>query len=416
VEENIDELVDGLTKWEPSIEKTGVLAPEKITVKGMDYEEAVANMNDLFLQNQWGDGLPLVPPTEERVNWILRGTDLAPDTVVGTGKVQPRGGIATVETIAVNLAMAGGRPEYLPVLIAAVETMLAEELHHGYWQGTSSSVYPAVIVNGPIAGQIRFNSGFGLLGPHPSKPAGGVIGRALRLFQQNAGGAVAGIGTMAQFGGMRYTNAVFAEDEAGLPQDWEPLSVEYFGYPKGANTVTTWAVTGATQIYRWAFRPGLPLEESVLQGNYRMAESMRIPIDGFEGYDEGTPGILIINALIAQQEADTGWTKEAFKEFMWENSKLLESEIVRNDLIHPIEKKGLDDTLKDGKWPLWRKAENLVVVVAGGAHPTYAFWMASGYMGEQSKPAIAEIKLPAAWDELLKEAEEDLGPPPGTTR
>ena len=81
-----------------------------------------------------------------------------------------------------------------------------------------------IIVNGPIAKEIRLNSGFGLLGPDPQHPAGASIGRALRLLQQNVGGALAGVGTMAIFGGMRYTNAVFPEDEDGFPEDWRTVS------------------------------------------------------------------------------------------------------------------------------------------------------------------------------------------------
>ena len=91
-----------------------------------------------------------------------------------------------------------------------------------------------VIVNGPIAAQIRLNAGFGLLGPDPQHPAGASIGRALRLLPQNVGGALPGTGTMAMFGGMRYTNAVFAEDEDGLPAGWEPV------YWHGALRPATW--------------------------------------------------------------------------------------------------------------------------------------------------------------------------------
>ena len=131
-----------------------------------------------------------------------------------------------METIAVSLAMAGGRPEYLPVLIAATAGLLDPELEHDKVQATSGSTFPVVIVNGPVAQEIRLNSGFGLLGPDPQHPAGASIGRALRLIQQNVGGAFPGVGTMAIFGGMRYTNVVIAEDEDGLPHGWDPVSVD----------------------------------------------------------------------------------------------------------------------------------------------------------------------------------------------
>ena len=200
-----------------------MFAPENITVEGKNYEEAVANMNHLFLRNLWGDGLPILPPTEERVNWILTGTDLRADEVIG--KILPRGGIASVRSIAVSLAMAGGRPEYMPVLIAAVEAMIEPEFRHDWMNSTTCSVYPVVIVNGPIGKQICLNSGYGLLGPDPVHPPGASIGRAIRFMLMNLGGGIPGSGSMAIYGGpAKYAGMVFAEDEDGSP--WEPLSVE----------------------------------------------------------------------------------------------------------------------------------------------------------------------------------------------
>ena len=124
---NIDKVIYGLTKWQPERKQKKIEVPERITVEGKDYDEAMVRMNHLFLTNLWSDGLPLFPPTEARIKWILSGAALSSDTVIG--KILPSGGIGTVETLAVNLAMTGGRPEYLPVLIAAIEAMLDPELH-----------------------------------------------------------------------------------------------------------------------------------------------------------------------------------------------------------------------------------------------------------------------------------------------
>ncbi|MDP1717675.1 MAG: hypothetical protein Q8L40_06330, partial [Burkholderiales bacterium] len=123
-----------------------------------------------------------------------------------------------VESCAIALAMAGGRPEYLPVLLAAVEACFDPTTNFEQLQAASGGAFPVIIVNGPIAKQIRLNSGFGCLGPDPQRPAGASIGRALRLMQQNLGGALPGTGTMANYGGVRATNVVFAEDEDGLPR------------------------------------------------------------------------------------------------------------------------------------------------------------------------------------------------------
>ena len=150
------------------------------------------------------------------------------------GTFPPRGGVATVEICAIALAMAGGRPEYLPVLVAAVDAFLDPDSGSEQLQAASGSAFPVVIVNGPIGRQIRLNSGFGCLGPDPQRPAGASIGRALRLMQQNVGGARPGVGTMANYGGLRYTNVVFAEDEDNLPAGWPAHATDRHGFAPGA--------------------------------------------------------------------------------------------------------------------------------------------------------------------------------------
>ena len=106
----------------------------------------------------------------------------------------------------------------------------------------------AAVVNGPIGNQIRLNAGYGCLGPDPHHPAGACIGRAVRLTQQNVGQAIPGSGSMAVYGGpMKFTNVVFAEDEEGLPEGWEPLSVER-GFVKGNNVITIHTIATSTNI------------------------------------------------------------------------------------------------------------------------------------------------------------------------
>jgi len=305
--------------------------------------------------------------------------------------------------------MAGGRPEYLPVLIAVVEALVDPGLAHEAWQATSSSVYPVVVVNGPVARQIRLNSGFGLLGPDALHPSGGLIGRALRLLLQNVGGAVPGVGTMSQFGGMRYTNAVFAEDEEGLPAGWEPLSVEYFGAPRGANSLAFYTVSSATNITRRGTGKETP-EEEALGSLYRIAAFMEAPnVNGLRGYEEGAPGILLLSSIAARQLSNLGWTKEKIKEFLWENSKIPVAKLKKTGMLYYLQDRGFDLQNLPDPWPITRQARNLMIVVAGGRHPTQAYWM-QGAQGPKS--VSAPIHLPAAWAHLLQEAEAELGPIP----
>jgi hypothetical protein len=294
LESRREEFYRGLTQWTPAAAKAA--ANPMLSVAGDDYEDALNKANQLFIDKSWGDGLPLWPATVERVNWILRGAALPRTHVLG--KFPPRGGVATVERCAIALAMAGGRPEYLPVLIAAVEAFLDPAAKSDLLQATSGSVFPAVIVNGPIGRRIKLNSGFGCLGPDPQYPAGASIGRALRQMQQNLGGALPGVGTMAVWGQMRYTNAVFAEDEEGLPAGWATHAAERHGYAPDTSSISLIFVTGATNIKRRG--PGKETaEEDALQGLYKLAHFMSVPHMHYtNGYDQA-PGIVLISRVVA---------------------------------------------------------------------------------------------------------------------
>ena len=356
--------------------------------------------------NRWGDGLPLWPATRERVDWVLRGSDLPREHLLG--KFPPRGGLATVEACAVALAMAGGRPEYLPVLIAAVEALLDRGANGEQMQATSAATFPVIIVNGPIAKQIRLNSGFGCLGPDPQHPAGASIGRALRQLQQNLGGAQPGSGTMAPWGAMRYTNAVFAEDEDGLPEGWLPHATERHGFAPGTNSVSFFWATGATNIVRRGAKEET-LEQDVVQGLHRMAGFLAAPnIHYAVGYGDGTPGAVLLTKVVADYLAKTGWTKEKTRQFLWEHSKIPREVLLRNGSIpwfkHAGDRLGQESAAMD-PWPISSKAANIILVVAGGGHPTHALWlqaMARNVIGR-------EVAAPRALEQLLAEADKDLG-------
>ncbi len=406
VRERKREFYDGLTRWQPGFAQGAAGAATMLSVEGASHEDALNKANNLLLTNLWGDGLPLWPATRERVDWILRGAALPRAHVIG--KFPPRGGLTTVETCAVALAMAGGRPEYLPVLIAAVDAFLDEELDSDQLQATSGGPFPVVIVNGPIAKEIRLNSGFGLLGPDPQRPAGASIGRALRLLQQNVGGALPGIGTMAIFGAMRYTNAVFAEDEAALPQGWLPHATDRHGYAPGTNSVSLVFASGVTNVRRRGAKKETP-EEDILNGMWRMADFMRTPnLAALAGYEKGTPGIMMISPVVAKMMAQQGWTQASIREFLWENSKIPFAQLQRAGApawfeidTNPVTR----ESIRLDPWPIALKPENLVLVVAGGDHPTHYHWLQA-----HSPRVVGRVmRIPESSDRLLADADRDLG-------
>jgi len=179
----------------------------------------------------WTDGLPVTPPTDERVLAMLKGTTRRPDEVIG--KMPPFLADCTVEKAAINAVMAGCKPEYMPVLLAAIEAAL-EPLFtlHGVLATTYFSS-PIIIVNGPIAKQIGMNSGINALGQ--GNRANATIGRALNLIVQNVGGGRPGEADRSTLGAPSKYTLCFAEDESD--PEWEPLSVAR-GLPRGVSAVT----------------------------------------------------------------------------------------------------------------------------------------------------------------------------------
>ena len=398
------EVYDGLTRWKSDFAQSAGAA-KMLTVEGASYEDALTKANNLLLTNLWGDGLPLWPATKERVDWILQGST-EPRTKV-LGKFAPRGGITTIETCAIALAMAGGRPEYLPILVSAVEACL-DSVGFDQLQATSGGPFPAVIVNGPIAKQIRLNSGFGLLGPDPQRPAGASIGRALRLIQQNVGGALPGVGTMAIFGAMRYTNAVFAEDEEGLPPGWQTHAQQRHGYTPGTNSVSVVFACGVTNVRRRGAKKETP-EEDALNGMWRMADFMRTPnLAALSGWEKGTPGIMMIAPIVARRMAEIGWTQKSIRDFLWQNSRIPMEHMRRAGApawieidSNPVTRASIDLD----PWPVCQKPENIVLVVAGGGHPTHSYWLQA-----HSPSVIGRIvRVPETFERLLADADRDLG-------
>lgn len=398
------EIYDALVSWSPDLEENN--QPSKLIVEGRNYEDALIKANDLYLINGWGDGLPLWPATAERVDWILEGTELPRDHLLGV--FPPRGGVVSIESCAVALAMAGGRPEYLSILIAAVEAILDSLANCAQMQATSAATFPVFIVNGSIARQVRLNSGFGCLGPDPQRPAGASIGRAIRQMQQNLGGVRPGSGTMAPWGALRYTNMVFAEDIDGLPEGWLTHNQERHGFGDYENSLSFFWATGATNILRRGAKMET-LEQDALQGMRRIAEYLAVPNGHYAaGWEEGTPGALLLTRAVATQMAAAGWTQDGIRRYLWENSKLSRSQLLSNGMLPWIEVQGgaaTHESIAFDPWPITSKPDNISLVVAGGEHPTHAYWlqgMARGVIGKR-------IQVPSSIHQLLSQADRDLG-------
>src|SRR5262249_45212539 len=189
----------------------------------------------------WTDGLPVVPPTPERVARMLTGTTRDPHEIVAV--VPPDLVECTVEKVAINATLAGCRPEYLPVVLTAVEAACTDEFNaHGLLATTWFSG-PLVVVNGPITRALGMNSGINALGQ--GNRANATIGRALQLVIRNVGGGRPGEVDRATLGNPGKYTFCFAEDEAGSP--WEPLAVER-GVEAGRSAITLFAAEGVRGV------------------------------------------------------------------------------------------------------------------------------------------------------------------------
>src|SRR6266478_1286013 len=302
------------------------------------------------------DGLPVVPPTRARVDRVLAASGRAPDALIA--RVPPNYGRATVEKIAINAVMAGCRPEYLPVVIAAVEAVCDEAFDlHGV-SATTNAPAPLVVVNGPIRGALDINCGAGVFGP--GWRANATIGRALRLVCVNVGGAAPGVvsmSTLAHPG--RYTYCVGEREEAS---PWESLAVEH-GFAPGDDTVALLAADAPLTVYDQRSRTAPDLLATV-------AASMAV-IEHHKMTHWGDT-LLVLSPEHAAIVAGDGWSKADVRRFLFERLHRPVHELVPgvnggDGLPEHVLRKFADPAHDATPIPKFRKPEHLKIVVAGGS-------------------------------------------------
>jgi len=270
----------------------GVLTSRRVELASA--EDEIEAMYD----RGWSDGFPLVPPTEARVMAMLDGTTRAADEVVGLAP--PTLVDCTIEKIAINAVMAGCRPEYLPVVIAAVEAALSEEFNMHGVLATTMSVGPIVVVNGPIAQRIGMNSGMNCLGQ--GNRANSTIGRALQLVVRNVGGGRPGEIDRSTQGNPGKYGLCFAEDEAGTP--WESLAVTQ-GMAPDQSAVTVFCGEAPRLIADQKTRTAEGLTRSLAQAMLP-AVGIRMVL--------GIDGMLVLSPEHMARFVDAGWTRHQFTE------------------------------------------------------------------------------------------------------
>jgi|SRR5581483_2567024 len=351
----MQEVLEGLTRPLDAEDLNGV-SFERSTPRLLE-PDSEQNLHRLFVESSWTDFLPIVLPTEERVERMLTGTSRSPDEVVG--RLRPTAYREfwefTVEKVAVNAVMAGARPEYLPVILAALASGITAR------SSSTTSFAPLGIVNGPIRNEIGMSSGIGAMGPY--NHANATIGRAFGLASQNLqGGSVPGETYMGSQGNGLSYSAVFAENEEQSP--WEPLHVQH-GRSPDESTITVF-FGGWYQIF--GNGPRDTWEE-------RFRHSLQA-CDPFMG------PIVAIDPLVAQ-----GFVERGFAEKQRLIERLAELSTLRADvywdniwmqtLIRPFALAGVEPfatqlaAAPDDLVQAFEPKEISVVVVGGATQPTW---------------------------------------------
>lgn len=336
---------------------------------------ALGELEDEFeaaYERGWTDGLPVVPPTPERVVRMLAGT--ARDASEVVANVPPDLVECTVEKAAVNAVMAGCRPEYLPVVLTALEAACTAEFNiHGVL-ATTWAAGPVLVVNGPLARRIGMNSGVNALGQ--GSRANATIGRALQLIVRNVGGGRPGGVDRATHGNPGKYTFCFAEDEEGSP--WEPLAVER-GLRPGASAVTLFAGAGVQPLVdQQSRRP-----ESLARTFAACLRTVAHPKLGL-GWD----ALLVVSPEHARVFRDAGWSKARLREELDGLLRLPGTEVVRG--AGGIAEGAPGDV--SGSIPKFRPG-GLLIVHAGGSAGMFSAivpgW-ASGAVG--SEPVTMEVR------------------------
>ncbi|MGE5525305.1 MAG: UGSC family (seleno)protein, partial [Rhodospirillaceae bacterium] len=268
--------------------------------------------------------------------------------------IAPRYGAATVERIAINAVMAGCKPEYLPVLIAACEAVATKAFHLQAIQATTNPAAVWLVINGPIAEKLGVNSGGNCLGP--GAWANGTLGRAMRLILQNIGGGLPGDMDKATQGQPGKWTFCCAENEAANP--WAPLHVER-GFSRDTSTVT---VVGALGTWNNNITEKDPDNVIAMIG-----DTMQYPSSS--DYIHGGAPWVVLSPQHAQLFKQAGWSKAEVKRRLWEASKMragrsLGSEFERLKNARAAE---LGDITPDTMLPISVKPDDITVIVAGGA-------------------------------------------------
>jgi hypothetical protein len=396
LESTVNEVIHNLTKTLAVTDEESEPEERDIVFRG-----GFAAVNQYFLDQEWGDGLPIVPPTKEGIDEFLRFTDRKSDEVIG--QILPDNRLASVWSVAVNGLMAGCRPEYMPILIALVEAMLdpAYGVEHS---GNTPGGETLIILNGPIIKTLDFNYTQGVI--RDGFQANTSIGRFWRLYLRNVAGFILHKNDKATFGNT--WRVVLAENEDVLNQiNWPPTSAE-MGFSRGENTVTIARYTGGNLICSVS---GSTPEELLPYLADAVVRQISWQLMFTVGMGNGTlRPLILLSPILAQTIARGGWSKQDVKQYLFEHARVPAWQFERQ--LRDWNQKPIWNLTKEAQEgsistiysvsedpnrlvPLVGDADNYMIAVCGDEMRTNAYVFAhNGVLGYS---VGKKIQLPDSW-------------------
>lgn len=344
-----------------------------LTSARLEVEDDIAAFTDFSLEQGWGDGLPLVPPTDGRVRSFLAENDRYPDELIAW---MPDSSECTVEKIVINAVMAGAPPESLELIIAAIEAVSEPDFELYGVNATTAPVFPGFVVNGPVRDALGIPYSYGCAGGVATKA--NAIGRAIRLIMRNVAGQVAGVTTQTTFGSPgRLASILMGEWEEKSP--WAPLAERRAGVR--GNAVTAFSAMGTMNILDTTSIGAMAFLEMIGKSvAYPGANCFTPSME----YSEMTIGINPICAEIVAKEIPS---IEDVQEIVWKFASL-PAEFLQSYHLGQVEAQGR--IRGDGRIYATPEPKDLVLFVCGGLGGLHALGLHSfGSSLSQTKP-IAE--------------------------
>lgn len=371
-------------------------------------------VNAYFYANEWSDGLPIIPPTREKIDEFLSFTDRNADDVIGL--ILPDNRRATMRSIAVNGVMAGCRPEYMPILIALVEAM-ADPDYGVEHSGNTPGGETLIMLNGPIIKDLEFNYTQGVL--RDGFIANTTVGRFFRLYLRNVAGFLPHKNDKATFGNT--WRVVLAENEDFVAKiGWEPNSVD-MGFKAGDNTVTIARYTGGgimSSITGTTPETVLPF---LCDGLAKEMGWEIVLTVGSCALGTVRP-LLLLSPIVAETIARAGWSKQDVKDYLFKHARLTARKVEAYTdewTDHPIgsllsqvklgriPKDFAESEDPDRLVPIVFEPDDFMIIVTGDPLRTNAYaFTHNGYLGY---PTAKKIALPAGWSDKLAEAQKKRG-------